>query len=57
MKTFKSFGVHLNYLHIEGKHSEPWYNICCGLYEVTTTPDKFEACIMICDVVIMLVSA
>ena len=32
IKTFKSFGVHLTSLHLEGKHLELHYDISCVLF-------------------------
>ena len=49
--------VHPTYILLEGKHSEPWHNFCCVLFDANTTPPWHEVFVILCDDMIILMSA
>ena len=53
-ETFKSFGVHPAFPHIEGKHSEPRHNIFGVLVDTFITPPHFGGLVISCDMIICM---
>ena len=53
-ETFKTFGVHPAFPHIEGKHSEPRHNIFGVIIDALLTPPHFEGLVISCDMIICM---
>ena len=53
-ETFKSFEVHPDLPHIEGKHSESRHNIFGVIVDAFITPPHFEGLVISCDMIICM---